>query len=175
MRSKLQIRDKIFAISLLVISITIAWLWLSPRGAVSAPEIELNTISGKTITLGKTNKPVLIVFWATSCVTCIAEVPHLNQIYSRLGPKGVQIIGVAMEYDRSDLVIDMVKRRPINYPVVLDSRGEIFSAFKLKRKLTPTSILIAPNNRIVMLKVGPMDMHYVEKTMANMLSASAPR
>ena len=175
MPSKFQIRDKIFAILLLVISVTIAWLWLSPKGAVSAPEIKLGTLKGKTITLGKINKPVLIVFWATSCTTCIAEVPHLNQIYSRLGPQGVEIIGVAMEYDRSDLVIDMVKRRPINYPVVLDSQGKIFSAFKLKRKLTPTSILIAPNNRIVMLKVGPMNMHYVEKTMADMLSSNTPK
>ena len=175
MPSKLQTRDKIFAISLLVITVTIAWLWLSPRGAVSGPEIKLSTIKGNSITLGKTNSPVLIVFWATGCATCITEIPHLKKMYSRLRDKGVHIVGVAMEYDRTDLVIDMVKRLKINYPIVLDLQGKIFSAFNLKRKLTPTSILISPNNRIVMLRVGPMDMHYVEKTISKMLTSNTPK
>lgn len=171
MQKKFNMKDKAFAIILALVSIIVIWLWLSPSGAQSGPEITLTTLSGKKIVLGKNNKhPVLITFWATSCRTCIAEVPHLKKLYEKLKPKGFQLIGVAMLYDRPDLVIDMVKRLGINYPIVYDFQGKIFKAFKLKRKLTPTSILIAPNNRIVMLKIGPMDIHRVEKTIEKMLT-----
>ncbi|VAW75566.1 hypothetical protein MNBD_GAMMA12-2766 [hydrothermal vent metagenome] len=171
MSKKLITKDKTFALILVLISILLIWLWLSPSGAQSAPEITVTTLSGKKITLGKSNqRPVLVTFWATSCSTCISEVPHLKKLYAKLKSKGFQLIGVAMLYDRPDLVVNMVKQLNINYPVVFDINGKIFKAFKLKRKLTPTSILIAPNNRIVMLKIGRMNIHAIEQTIQKMLT-----
>ncbi len=170
MKKKSNSKNKFFALILILVSITVIWLWLSPGGAQSGPEITLNTLTGNKITLGNNvRRPVLITFWATSCTTCIAEVPHLKKLYSKFKTKGFQLIGVAMLYDRPDLVINMVKRLGINYPIVFDFKGKIFKAFKLKHKLTPTSILISPNNRIVMLKIGPMNIHAIEKRIQEML------
>jgi thiol-disulfide isomerase/thioredoxin len=46
----------------------------------------------------------LVTFWATTCPSCIEEIPHLIDLYRELNPKGLEIIGVAMAYDPPEQV-----------------------------------------------------------------------
>lgn len=41
----------------------------------------------------------LINFWATSCTTCVAEMPMLSATYEKFRGRGYEIIAVAMKYD----------------------------------------------------------------------------
>ena len=137
---------------------TLTWLWLAPAGLKDSPEITLLTIDGKELQLASLRgKPLLLTFWATSCPGCIREMPHLIELYEELSPQGLEIIGVAMSYDKPSHVLSMRKARNIPYPVALDIHGAAAQAFGNVR-LTPTSFLIAPDGRIVFQKIGEMDM-----------------
>lgn len=62
----------------------------------AAPAFALTTLDGKKISLDelKGKKPVMLVFWATWCPNCKAEVPAVNKIAAQFGPKGLAVIGI---------------------------------------------------------------------------------
>jgi peroxiredoxin len=156
----------LFAVTLLG---TLTWLWLAPGGLKDSPEITLLTIDGEELSLASLRgKPLLLTFWATSCPGCIREMPHLIELYEELSPQGLEIIGVAMSYDKPSHVLSMRKARNIPYPVALDIHGAAAQAFGNVR-LTPTSSLIAPDGRIVLQKLGEMDMKKLRNNILPML------
>lgn len=137
---------------------TLAWLWLAPAGLKVSPDITLLTIDGEELSLASLRgNPLLLTFWATTCPGCIKEMPHLIKLYDELSPQGLEIIGIAMSYDKPSHVLSMRKARNIPYPVALDINGAAARAFGNVR-LTPTSFLIAPDGHIVSRKTGEMDM-----------------
>lgn len=150
-----QILISIFAIILLS---SIVYLWLAPSGAQRAPDLTLQLIDGKKLKLSNLKgKPVLITFWATSCPGCIKEMPHLIELYNEMHEQGLEIIGIAMPYDRPDYVMEMVKRKKLPYHIAFDLKGEAVRAFG-KVSLTPTTFLIDDQGRIVKKKIGEMKM-----------------
>ena len=157
---KKDIFISLFAV--LIIS-SIVYLWMAPSGAQQAPKISLQLIDGGKINLSNLKgKPVLITFWATSCPGCIKEIPHLIELYDELHSKGLEIIGIAMPYDRPDYVMEMAKRAKIPYLVAFDLKGEAVRAFG-KVTLTPTSFLIDDEGKIVKKKIGEMKMDVWKK------------
>ena len=141
---------------LLIIS-SLGYLWFAPSGLQKAPELTLQMIDGKKIDLASfKGKPVLITFWATSCPGCIKEMPHLVKLYKELNPKGLEIIGIAMPYDRPDYIMEMVKRKKLPYKIAFDLKGEAVRAFG-NVSLTPTNFLIDGKGKIVKKKIGEMN------------------
>jgi thiol:disulfide interchange protein DsbD len=65
-------------------------------------------------------KVVVIDFWATYCVPCIAELPVLNNVSREIGPKGLAMVGVDMDEDASG-VPAFLKKHPIEYSVAVGS------------------------------------------------------
>jgi peroxiredoxin len=145
------------------------YLWLSPEGMRPAPAVSLNTLDGRTVSLqGLHGQPVLVTFWATSCVSCVREIPHLIELHERYNPRGLEIIGVAMSYDRPDHVMEMTRARDIPYTIALDTDDKAARAFGDVR-LTPTSFLISPEGRIVYQKLGDIDWVLVERNLERWL------
>ena len=162
-------QEFIIATFVVVLFSAIAFLWFGPSGLQKAPDITFKTIDGKQIDLKSLKgKPVLVTFWATSCPGCIKEMPHLIELYHELHNKGLEIIGVAMPYDRPDHVLEMRKRKNIPYPIALDIKGEAVRAFGHVR-LTPSSFLINPEGVIVKHKIGEMDMKQIHNMIISML------
>ena len=158
---------------LLAIAALLGYLWLTPSGIKQAPEISVITLQGKTINLASLQgKPVLVTFWATTCPGCIKEMPHLIELYEELAPRGLQIIGIAMDYDPEDQVRTMVAQKKVPYPIALDKDGSAATAFG-GVSLTPTSFLIDPRGRIVQYKLGEMDMKALHNRIIAMLSSKA--
>ena len=152
-------KDIIIALFAVLIFSSIAYLWLAPSGAQRAPDITLQLIDGNKLSLSSLKgKPVLITFWATSCPGCIKEMPHLIELYNELHPKGLEIIGIAMPYDRPDYVMEMVKRKKIPYLIAFDLQSVAVEAFG-KVSLTPTTFLIDDKGKIVKKKIGEMNMN----------------
>ncbi len=151
----------------------IAYVWFSPSGARNAPDVSMKILTnGKLINLAEyRGRPVLVTFWATSCTGCVKEMPHLVELYQELAPKGLEIIGVAMSYDRPDHVLEMQKRKALPYPIVYDEINDISRAFGGVR-LTPTSFLINPQGQIVKHKIGEMDMKLLHARIMTMLANS---
>ncbi len=153
----------------LAVVLTFAVSWFIPAGLRPAPPLVGQTLDGRTLTLQQFHgRPVLITFWATTCPSCIEEIPHLIELYQELHPKGLEIIGVAMSYDPPDQVRAMVQQRQIPYPIVLDSQEQIAREFDNVR-LTPTTVLISPDGRIVQYRLGLLDMPKLRETIEAML------
>jgi peroxiredoxin len=171
MNKTMPIRTLISAAFILAILAAIAYVWFSPSGAQPAPSVEMTQLNGgNKIDLSKLRgRPVLVTFWATSCPGCIKEMPHLIDLYHELAPKGFEIIGVAMAYDRPDHVLEMQKQKQIPYPIVWDGVGKISRAFGTVT-LTPTHFLIDPQGEIVQHKIGEIDMHLLRARILTMLS-----
>lgn len=160
----------LFAVLLLA---TLGYLWFAPAGLQKSPDISLLGIDGSELKLAEyRGKPLLVTFWATTCPGCIKEMPHLIELYRELAPQGLEIIGVAMDYDPPNQVLAMRDARRIPYKVALDIHADAARAFGNVR-LTPTSFLIAPDGKIVYQKIGEMDMKQLRSDILDMLRSAA--
>lgn len=166
-------KNKIYTFALFVLLITGGiWLLIGNNFAKQAPNISLSTINGERIELKQLQgKPVLLTFWATDCPGCIKEIPHLKALHQDYTAKGVNIIAVAMYYDRPDNVIAMSKEKKLPYNIALDPLAEASKAFGNVR-LTPTTFLIAPDGHIVMQKIGEFDEQSMRERLNQLLQAS---
>ncbi|MGD8784929.1 MAG: TlpA disulfide reductase family protein [Thioalkalispiraceae bacterium] len=173
MMKKLTLRDWLIGSFVIGLLLIVAYIWLSPAGVQQAPDLKVSVFnSERTIDLKQLKgRPVLVTFWATSCSGCIKEMPHLIELYKELAPKGLEIIGIAMSYDRPDHILEMQKRKEIPYPIVYDGINEASRAFGGIR-LTPTTFLINPKGQIVRQKLGEMDMELLHAQILTMLNTS---
>jgi peroxiredoxin len=67
-------------------------------------------------------KVVLIDFWATWCVPCVAEMPNVRRAYDTYHDQGFEVIGVSLDKDREKL-LNYISRRGIPWPQYFDGRG----------------------------------------------------
>lgn len=165
----MKLRDSFIALFALLLAGVLGWVWLAPSGFQTAPDVQFSTLDGRSIRLAELRgKPVLVTFWATTCTGCIKEMPHLISLYRELAPRGLEIIGVAMNYDPINDVIALTKNRQIPYPIAHDTQNRAAQAFGDVR-LTPTNILIAPDGHIVQQQIGDMDMMAMRAKILTML------
>ncbi len=168
---RLSLRDWFVTGFIAVLLLVVAYVWFSPTGAQPAPDLKLSAFNSDRIIDLKAlrGRPVLVTFWATSCQGCIKEMPHLIELYKELAPKGLEIIAIAMSYDRPDHILEMQKQKQIPYPIVYDGVNEASRAFGDIR-LTPTTFLINPQGQIVRQKIGEIDMKRLHAQIMAMLN-----
>ena len=114
-------------------------------------------------------KVTLVNFWATSCVTCVAEMPNLLTTYDQYKVRGYDTIAVAMRYDSPTYVANFAQTRKLSFDVAIDSSGEVAKAWG-DVQLTPTSYLVNKRGEIVKRYVGEPDLpelhHLIEQLLA---------
>ncbi len=165
----MKLKESLITLFALALLVTLGYLWLAPAGLKNSPDISVMTITGEELQLASyRGKPLLVTFWATTCPGCIREMPHLIELYDELQPQGLEIIGIAMNYDPPNRVLAMSKARAIPYPIALDIQADAARAFGDVR-LTPTTFLIAPDGRIVLQKIGEMNMEKIRQDIIGML------
>ena len=113
-----------------------------------APRIALKTIDGKTIDLGALygKQAVYIKFWATWCVPCREQMPHLKKTFAEAGPD-LAVIAVSVGFDET--IEDVRKYRDemgLKMPLVFDD-GSLGEAFHLR--VTPQHVVIGRDGRIL--------------------------
>jgi peroxiredoxin len=120
------------------------------RGLVGspAPRLVLRTIDGDTIDLGSLygKKAVYLKFWATWCVPCREQMPHLQHTYESAGPDLAVIAINAGFNDSLEEIRTYRERLAITMPIVLDDDGRLGAAFNLR--VTPQHIVIGRDGRI---------------------------
>jgi peroxiredoxin len=99
--------------------------------------------------------------------------PHLIDLHRELGPRGFEIVAIAMAYDPPEQVRELARQKQLPYTVAIDD-GSAAVAFG-DVKLTPTSFLIDPQGRIVQQKLGEMDMEQLRIRILGMLAQSGNR
>ncbi len=140
-----------------LIALTSVGLWQFAGAAKMAPDIAFVTLTGQKITPADLRgKVVLVDFWATSCLTCIKQMPGMIKIYNKLAPKGYQAIFVAMQYDPPNYVLNYAQTRKLPFPIVIDAQGQIAKAYG-NISLTPTAFLIDKQGHIIKRYLGNHD------------------
>jgi peroxiredoxin len=132
-----------------------SYLFVSAK--VEAPDVRFATLSGESFTTSELRgKVVLVNFWATSCITCVEEMPKMVETYKAYAPRGYDMIAVAMGYDHPNQVAAFARSRALPFKVALDGSGEIARGFGGVRG-TPASFLIDRHGRIVAQFLGEPD------------------
>jgi peroxiredoxin len=122
--------------------------------SVAAPQVTFINLAGDKITTQSLRgKVVMVNFWATSCTTCVKEMPQMVETYNKFKGQGLEFVAVAMSYDPANYVINYTETRKLPFTVALDSSGDIAKSFG-DVKLTPTTFVIGKDGKILKRYVG---------------------
>jgi thiol-disulfide isomerase/thioredoxin len=140
------------------------WHARAPAETAVRPDLEFRGLDGQPHRLSEWNgKLLLLNFWATWCTPCLKEIPLLVETQRQHGPRGLQIVGIAM--DDADLVRAFATRLQMNYPTMvgqaeiadaMDALGDQLGAF-------PFSVLIAPDGRILDRRSGDLSREEIQE------------
>jgi len=131
--------------------------YVSMNQQQTAPDVTFINLSGQKITSQSLRgKVVMVNFWATSCATCVKEMPQMVDTYNKFKGQGLEFVAVAMKYDPPNYVINFTETRKLPFTVALDSGGDIAKAFN-DVTLTPTTYLIDKQGKIIKRYVGEPD------------------
>lgn len=145
----------IFAVIAGALLVTLAVLFYqSLSGRQPAPDVTYVNLRGDQISAQSLRgKVVLVNFWATSCSTCVAEMPQMMATYNKYHAQGLEFVAVAMSYDPPNYVLNFVETRQLPFHVALDVQGKLAQSFG-DVKLTPTTFVIDKQGKIVKRYVG---------------------
>ena len=148
--------------------------WLAGcSGADLAPSSQFLLLDGKSITTADLRgKVTLVNFWATTCVTCVKEMPQLVNTFQKYQGQGFETVAVAMSYDPPNWVNTYARTRKLPFKVALDSSGEVAKAWG-DVQLTPTTFLLDKQGRIVKRYVGEPDFPALHRLLEELLAQPA--
>jgi len=122
-----------------------------------APEVTFISIAGDKVSTAKLRgKVVMVNFWATSCTTCVHEMPAMVDTYNKFKGQGLEFVAVAMQYDPPNYVVNFTETRKLPFIVALDSGGDIAKSFG-DVTMTPTTFVIGKDGSILKRYVGEPD------------------
>ena len=122
-----------------------------------APTVDYVLLNGQRASSQAWNGKVMLVnFWATSCATCVKEMPQVIATHNKFKDRGFDTLAVAMSYDPPAFVAKYAETRSLPFGVAIDNTGAIANAFG-PVQLTPTTFLINKHGEIVKRFVGEPD------------------
>ena len=163
-------KKMVWLLSAVMLAVGAAIFWPGAMTNSVAPNSNFVLLdASKTTTSDFKGKVTLVNFWATSCVTCVAEMPKMIATYNKYHPKGYDMVAVAMAYDPPSYVVNYAQTRNLPFKVAIDNTGAIAKDWG-DVKLTPTTYLLDKNGVIVKRYVGEpnfVELHaLIEKLLA---------
>ena len=138
--------------------LVLALFWM---GLASAAEnFTLIDAQGKSHSLaGYRGKWVIVNFWATWCPPCLEEIPDLVAI--KESRNDVQVIGITMEFQDAEQVMQFADGMFVNYPIVLGDRRISESIGKVDG--LPTTFIYDPQGRLAERHIGKITRKQIER------------
>ena len=122
-------------------------------------DVRFTIVDGRTLAAGALRgRPLLIVFWASTCAPCIAEMPDLARLYKELKPRGFELIALAMPYDPPNRVLAARDVLEMPFPVAIDVNAKLVRRLGVPPQ-TPQFLLIDEAGKVQAVHNGvwPMD------------------
>jgi peroxiredoxin len=155
--------------ALVVVAAAAAFWWVG-SAAQAAPASTFVLLDGsKRTTADQLGKVTLVNFWATSCTTCVAEMPRMVATFDKYKARGYDHLAVAMSYDPPSYVVNFAQTRKLPFPVVIDNTGAVAQAWG-DVKLTPTTYLVNKRGEIVKRYVGEPDFAELHRLIEKLLA-----
>lgn len=150
--------------------LVVGYLLLRTPGFGPAPASTFVLLDGtQQSTADFRGKVVLVNFWATTCTTCVAEMPKLVATYDKYRGQGFDTVAVAMSYDPPSYVVNFSQTRKLPFKIAFDNTGAIATAWGDVR-LTPTTYLVNKRGEIVKRYVGEPDFAELHRLIEELLA-----
>jgi thiol-disulfide isomerase/thioredoxin len=116
------------------------------------PELEISTFAGDSETLRTGGRPLVVNFWAASCIPCVKEMPAFDQVAAEVGDV-VGILGLQLR-ENAGRGEEMIRLTGVTYPVARDPSGEVFQA--LGGLALPTTVFVEADGTIALVHTGEL-------------------
>lgn len=147
----------------------LGYLSLPAQGTV--PDVTFTTITGEKISSASLRgKVVMVNFWATSCTTCVHEMPQMVETYDKFKGRGLEFVAVAMSYDAPNYVLNFAETRKLPFKVALDPRGDLAKAFG-DVQLTPTTFVIGRDGKVLRRYLGQPEFAQLDQLLERALGS----
>jgi thiol-disulfide isomerase/thioredoxin len=115
---------------------------IQPHAPAAVPAFGFTDAAGKARTLADyRGRGVVLNFWATWCIPCVAELPSLARLAAAAAPKGIDVLPVSVDRGGADVAARFFKAHGIDgLPVLSDAHSTGLSALGLDG--IPTTLLI---------------------------------
>jgi cytochrome c biogenesis protein CcmG/thiol:disulfide interchange protein DsbE len=140
----------------------VAWAWhfgtrqsggITPVGERKVmAELVMAQLGGGTWRMAEHRGQVVLVnYWATWCGPCWEETPGLVRLSQKLGPKGLAVVGVAIDEGGREKVQRFVEEFHVPYPVALPEK---MSQMEYGLVGVPTTVLVDKHGRVAKTYTG---------------------
>lgn len=148
---------------------------LAPDKRSGALTLSGTTLQGKPWQVADARNTVLVLnVWGQWCGPCVAEMPHLQQVWSQLAAahKPVQFMGVNYR-DGVETAEAFLRANKITYPSLQDDGGRTLLALRGKANTTPTTLVLDRRGRLAARVSGPVSAATLSGLVNDVLGESA--
>jgi peroxiredoxin len=136
-----------------------------------APDFSGTTLDGETVRLSEyRGQVVLINDFASWCGPCLAETPHLVDVFNANAGE-VVFIGLNMQ-EAEQAVITYRDDFEVTYPLLLDPDGRLTEIYKPIG--LPTSWFIDPDGVVRYVHAGPMTADMIQRALVEVAAGREP-
>jgi cytochrome c biogenesis protein CcmG, thiol:disulfide interchange protein DsbE len=121
-----------------------------------APAYAAVGLGGDSVSLAKLRgRPVLLNVWATWCIPCRVEVPVVERLHQRYGPKGLDVIGVSVDAPgQTTSIHNFMDFFGVTYPIWLDPDKQVLRRFLAIG--VPATFIIGADGTLLYRYMGPV-------------------
>ena len=128
----MKLPTRFLCLTALAIAPVLAVSGPSLQTGAPAPAFELNSNTGKPISLADLKGQIVMLnFWASWCGPCRQEMPILEQLNHQYHNKGVTLIGVNVEPD-SAAATGWLKATPVSFPILYDTDSKVSKLYEVR-------------------------------------------
>lgn len=112
-----------------------------------APEIQVESIKGGALNLASfKGKVVYLDFWASWCGPCKQSFPWMNDMQTKYGAKGLQVLAINLDAKKADAE-KFLTEMPAKFQVAFDPKSASPRAYGIKGM--PTAVLIGTDGKVI--------------------------
>jgi thiol-disulfide isomerase/thioredoxin len=129
------------AFSVLALTTLVASLAWAATVSGPAPSFALQSNGGQQLALSSLKgKVVMVNFWATWCVPCRQEMPHLQALYEKYNGLGFELLAVNVEKNNAEGARKWLQETPVTFPVLFDPENQVTKLYKVQTM--PSTVII---------------------------------
>jgi peroxiredoxin len=134
----------------------------------AAPDFALEDLNGRVYRLGDLRGRVVVLnFFATWCGPCRQEIPDFVRLHQTFKEKGLEIIGVSLDFEADAVLRRFIQQYGISYPIVLGTRKVVLDYGGIEG--IPTTVVIDQHGAISDYFVGFRPGHLIEASVTKLL------
>jgi peroxiredoxin len=120
-----------------------------------APDFKLDNLNGQSVSLSDFHgKPVLLNFWASWCPPCRAEMPFIQETFTKKKWVDEGLIVLAIDIgEKPSTVREFVNNYRLTFPVLLDTERDVSLEYYVR--VIPTTVFIDREGIIQDIRIGP--------------------